>query len=109
MFNPFKKKTPTPTESKPVTLLGALGVTSPYRSQPEKAPVAVKNKFKKPYKLPPIGYAWIGFASCIMAGIAPDTIHRYFPNANATPAAFAIAFMFLAFFCGFQANQKWKH
>lgn len=108
--NPFKKspKNPPEAESKPVSILDALGVT-PYRTPEVKKPLPAKNKIRKPYKLPAITYAMIAFISCLMAGIASDAIHHYVPQATAAPTAFAMAFMFLAFFCGSQASQKWKH
>lgn len=107
--NPFKKKTPEPIESKPVSLLGTLGVLTPYRTQDVKAQLPIKNKIKKPYKMPAIGYALIAFASCIMAGVSSDAVAFYLPKATATPTAVCLAFMCLTFFCGIQANQKWKH
>jgi len=107
MFNIFKKK-PVVENKSPVSLLDALGV-SPYRTQETKLLKHTKNRIRKPYKLPAVTYAWIGFVSCLMAGVVPDAVNRFVPDATATPTAAAMAFMFLAFFCGFQASQKWKH
>ncbi len=104
--NPFKKSPPAEPKQ-PVTLLGALGVT-PYRTNEVKA-LPLKNKIRRPYKLPAIGYAVIAFVSCIMAGLASDVVFRLMPWTHAAQASTCLAFMCLAFFCGTQATQKWKH
>lgn len=106
--NPFKKTPPSP-EPKSTSLLDALGVTSPYRTQEAKALLPVKNKIKKPYKASALSYALVSFVSCVMSGVASDVTHRYIPWSNAAPWSICIAFMFLAVFCGFQATDKWKH
>jgi len=111
--NPFKKKpkspaTPPAPESKSVSILDALGV-SPYRTQPAKPVLVAKNKIRKPYRLPAIGYAVISFVSCIMSGVVSDVMHRYLPWTNAAQASCCLAFMCLAVFCGTQALPRWKH